>query len=163
MNTIEKDIWDYIDGTCTPQERIRVEKLIAEDAVYQAAYQEFLALDADLLKMDFEEPSMSFTRNVIEAIKTEPIPGSLKSLIDKRIIYGIGAFFGLTFIILFGVLLYSMDWSQSSVNWFAGAKLPAINFESILNSKYLTIFYFADIVLALYILDAFFRKRLLAK
>ncbi|HEY1023806.1 MAG TPA: hypothetical protein VGE26_01475 [Sphingobacteriaceae bacterium] len=163
MNKIEKDIWDYIDGTCTPQDRMRAERLIDTDPAYQAAYQEFLTLDADLLKMDFDEPSMGFTRNVMEALKAEPVPGSLRSLIDQRIVYGIGAFFILTFTVLLGVFLYSMDWSETSASLFSEIKMPAVDLESVLNSKYITIFYFADIVLALYILDAFFRKRLHSK
>lgn len=163
MNTVDKDIWNYIDGTCTAAERLRIEKLIAEDPAYETAYNEYLALDAELLKMDVEEPSMSFTRNVMETIKTEPVPGSLKSLIDKRIIYGISAFFILTFTVALAVLLVSVNWSQSSENWFSQIKMPSVNIDNILDTKYITAFYFADMVLALYILDTFLRKRLLSK
>ena len=162
MNNIEKEVWSYLDGTCTPQERIRIERCIIEDPAYTAMYEELVDLDLQLTKLDFEEPSMSFTRNVMDSIHGLPAPGSLRSIIDKRIIYGIAAFFGLTFIVLFGVLVYSTDWSESS-SLQLNYKLPDIKLTGILNSSYINLFYFAYLVLALYFLDVFLRKRLLSK
>lgn len=161
MKELEKELWNYIDGSCTPAERVRIEKLLDQDPEYRAVYQELLSLDADLMTMDLEQPSMSFTRNVMEAIQGESVPASVQ--IDKRLIYGIGALFGLIFLLVSGILLYSVNWSEQSFQFKVDFTVPPSLTRTLLNSNYLTIFYLADVVLALYILDGFFRKRLLSK
>lgn len=159
MNIIEQRIWDYLDGTCSSEERKAIETLIHTDPVYQAAYQEQKGLHESLSTLDLEEPSMAFTRNVMEMVKLEPLPAA-KSLIDKRIIYGIAAFFLITITILLVVAFGEVNWSEPAS---AAYQLPKIDFSKYLNSKFINLFFFADIVLGLYLLDSFFRKRLVSR
>ena len=128
MNTyIEQQIWNYLDGTCSEQERHHIESLIETDPIYKAAYQELTAINNDFTLLNIDEPSMSFTRNLMEKISLEPVPGSLKSLVDKRIIYGIAAFFLISIAAIFVVVFANLNWSAMSSNSFAEIKLPKVN------------------------------------
>lgn len=164
MNIIEQRIWDYLDGTCNPQERKAIEHLIETDPLYAQSFRELKLLNEDLSAgVELDEPSMSFTRNVMEKIALEPVPGSIKSLIDKRIIYGIAAFFVVTIAALLVVLLSQVDWAQPVKSSIPQYKVPEVDFSQYFNSTFLKTFFFADIVLGLYMLDSVLRKRMFSK
>jgi hypothetical protein len=162
MNSIEEQLWNYIDGTCTADEQNAISKLIASDEAVRLKYNELLALNTEFAAMELDEPPMAFTYNVIEAIRTEQAQVPLKAAINKRIIMGIAIFFVLT---LTGFLVYAftkMDFaSMGSVN--LGVKVPA-NFKmpevSTHFSKPLVEgFMFFDVVLGLFLLDGWLRRK----
>ncbi len=163
MNLIEQRIWDYLDGTDKAQQRELTEQLIISDPLYRQVYDECKSFNSLVSAIDQEEPSMGFSRNVMERINLEPAHASIKSLIDRRIIFGIAGFFLLTITALLGVLFYQIDWSQTT-----GFKMPeftmaAIDSSKYLNSTYINIFFFVDIIIGLYLFDGFLRKRLRSK
>ncbi|MDB5121419.1 MAG: hypothetical protein JWN56_2637 [Sphingobacteriales bacterium] len=161
MNSmIEQQIWDYIDGTCSEQERYHIESLIETDPIYKAAYQELTAINNDFSLLDTDEPSMSFTRNLMDKVKLEPVPGSLKSLIDKRIIYGIAAFFLISIAALLVVVFANITWSEPGTNAFSEITLPKVNYSSYINSTVINCFYIFDLVIGLYFLDSLLSKKL---
>jgi hypothetical protein len=162
MNNIEEQLWNYIDGTCTADERSAISKLIASDEAVRLKYNELLALNKEFAPMELDEPSMAFTYNVIEAIRTEQALVPLKAAINKRIIMGIALFLVIT---LTGFLVFAftkMDFaSLGSVN--IGVKVPA-NFKmpevSTHFSKPLVEgFMFFDVVLGLFLFDAYLRRK----
>jgi hypothetical protein len=106
---------------------------------------------------------MGFTRTVMEKINLEPVPATLKSLIDKRIIFGIAAFFLFTITALLGVLFYQIDWSQTAEFKMPEFTTPAIDSGKYLNTNYINIFFFVDIIIGLYLFDGFLRNRLKSK
>ncbi len=163
MNSIEERIWNYIDGTCSLQERKKIEELIESDPDYKFTYNELKAAEFDFKLLDLEEPSMSFSRNVMEKVKLETAPGTFKSLVDKRIIYGIAAFFLISIIILLAVTFYQIDWSETVSLKLPKYKLPEINLSPLWESRFIKTFFFTDIILALYVLDSVLRKRLRTK
>lgn len=163
MNIMEQRIWDYLDGTCNEQERKRTEQLLATDSAYQAAYAELENLHQDLAKIELDEPSMSFTRNVMDQVASMPVPGSVKSLVDKRIIYGIAAFFLVSIRVLLIMIFKQIDWVQPVRVALPEYKLPEVDYSFYLNSTYLRLFFFADIVLGLYLLDGMLRKKVLSE
>lgn len=163
MNLIEQRIWDYLDGTDTPQQRELTGQLIKSDPLYRQVYDECKSFNTLISATDQDEPSMGFTRNVMERINLEPVPASFKSLIDKRIIFGIAAFFLFTITALLGVLFYQIDWSQTSGFKMPEFTMPAIDSSKYLNSTYINIFFFVDIIIGLYLVDGFLRKRLRSK
>lgn len=163
MNLIEQRIWDYLDGTGTVQERELTERLIESDPIYQQVYEECKSFNRIVSEADLDEPSMGFTRNVMERIDLEPLPANLKSLIDKRIVFGIAAFFLFTITALLGVLFYQIDWSQTAEFKMPEFTLPAIGTDKYLNSTYINIFFFIDIIIGLYLFDGFLRKRMNSK
>jgi anti-sigma factor RsiW len=163
MNIMEQQIWDYLDGTCSEQERKKIAQLIETDPAYQMAYADLEKLHRDLSGMELDEPSMSFTRNVMDQVKSLPVPGSIRSLIDKRIVYGIGGFFIFSIMLLLTSVFSQIDWSQPARSALPELKVPQLDYTSLAGSTYLRVFFFADLVLGLYILDSVMRKKLLSK
>lgn len=158
MNTVEQRIWDYLDGTCTSQEAVVIRQLIESDPVFRATYEELQTIDLDLEQLELEDPSMGFSRNVMECIKLEPNPGSIKSLIDKRIINGIAGFFMITILVLLGLVLANTDWSKvSGMGLTDTMKMP--DPHQYLNSTVVKGFLFFDLIAGLYFMDSYLRRR----
>jgi hypothetical protein len=156
MNTIEEQLWNYIDGTCTPVERLEIEAKLAVNIQYHSLYQELLKVNEELNKIDFEEPSMSFTRNVMEKVNLELKPVALQTKVDNRIIYSIGAFFVLSLVAIFGYALATSDFNLKF-------NMPTMNFSfdsgKYINRTSLQIFLFVDVIIALIYLDGVLRKK----
>jgi magnesium-transporting ATPase (P-type) len=159
MNNLEERIWDYLDGTGTEEEREFTKLLIGSDPEFRALYEELRSIHLTVSSLDLDEPFMSFNRNVMEKIQLEAVPGSVKSLIDKRVIYGITAFFLITITALLGVLFYQIDWTRQTSFDMPEYKMPEIDTSNYLNSTLINIFFFADIILVLYLFDGFLSKR----
>jgi len=111
----------------------------------------------ELLKgMELEEPSMSFTRNVMEQVKLEKLPVSLKTRVDNRIIYGIAAIFG---VFIAGVIIYAI------ANTTTSYKLPElkVDFSEVvgktLTPGFLIAFLFVDVIIALVYFDSILRRK----
>ncbi len=156
MNTIEEQLWNYIDGNCTIAEKNIIEAKIKANLQYSIVYNELLFLQNELRSLEFEEPSMSFTRNVMEQVNLELKPVALKTKVDNRIIYSIGGFFILSIVAIFGYVIANVDLSLKF-------DLPQMNlnfYESkIVTPTSIRIFLIVDLVLALLYIDSFLRKR----
>lgn len=163
MKDIEQKIWDYLDGTCSEQERKLTAQLIENDPEYRSVYEECQSVHLNISATELDEPSMSFTRNVMEKLQMEPVPGLVRSLIDKRIIYGIAAFFLITITGLLGLLFYQIDWSQYVTSGMPNYQIPEIDISKYLNTNLIYVFFFADIIAGLYLFDGFLRKRTRSK
>lgn len=160
MNTIEQRICDYLDNACTVQERKAIEALIATDPAYRSVYDELIAVNGYFSKMELDEPSMGFTRNLMEKLRTEPVPGSLKQLIDKRIIYAIAGFFLLTILVLLLMMFSQVNWAAPLNPDLQAYSLPDVNIGSYINNTMINCFFFIDVILGLYVLDGLLRKKL---
>ncbi len=161
MKEIEQELWDYIDGVSTPGEQLETEDRIRRDPAVAVRYRELLSFHADITGLEPEHPSMGFTRKVMDAVRREPRPEPV--MLDKRLVIGISAFFGVVFLVFFTVLLCSVNWSGESVGFTVDLSIPPAVYKTVFDRKYLTVFYLADVVLALYFVDGFLRKRLLSK
>jgi hypothetical protein len=163
MNTMEEKLWNYIDGTCSDQEKKAIDIWIAQDEVYQRKYEELLALNREFSKMEPDEPPMAFTYNVMEAIRAEHAQQPLKAGIDKRIIKGISGFFIVSILLL---VVYVLSTTRVAPVNFSGhlpdsLKLPDI--KNYLSKPVLEGFVFFDLVLGLFLFDAYLRKRSVSK
>jgi hypothetical protein len=104
-----------------------------------------------------EEPSMRFTLNVMEEIAQSQITPATRTYINKKIIYGVGAFF-LTLIA--GLLVYTF----AQINWTANTSetLPFetgyIDWPMLFSSSYVKVFMMINIVLALMMLDKYLHR-----
>jgi hypothetical protein len=157
MKTIEEEIWAYIDGTCNPREKDSIAIKIASDNNYAVTYKELLKLNELMLSNDLEEPSMSFSRNVMEAVALEVAPKKLKTKVDNRIILGIGAFFSLS---ILSLLVYAIAVSDISTSDFQMPRLDVnINFSQYLTPGLMKIFLFFDLMLALVYFDRLLRRK----
>jgi len=163
MNSIEEILWNYIDGLCTPEEQKIIDTLIAEDEAYRLKYHELLKLNQEFSAIELDEPSMAFTYNVMETIRTENARVPLKAAINKKIIIGIALFFALTLMALLLFVFTSVKWAGIAphVNLAYTFKMPAIDAGTAKIA--LEGFVFFDVILALYLLDAYFRKKTAAR
>lgn len=160
MNSIEEKLWAYIDGTCTPAEREQLSALIEHDAEYRQQYEELLQLHNEFGSLELDEPPMALTYNVMEQIRTQEASVPLKAAINKRIIYSIAAFFVLTITVLLIFALRDINWSSGSNNTVQlqdKLKLPQVN--NLFTGRWMQGFLFFDVVLGLFLLDSYLRRR----
>ena len=164
MNTIEEQLWNYIDGTYTTDEQRSISKLITVDEVYRNKYAELLALNTDFANLELEEPPMAFTYNVMEAVRAEAAMVPLKAAINKNVIR---ALVGVFLIMIASLIVYAL----MMVNWHAGDtgqafKLPDIQMPAMsgaFKSGVFKGFIFFDIVLVLFFGDTYLRRLRTAK
>ncbi|GGH12234.1 anti-sigma factor family protein [Pedobacter zeae] len=155
MNTIEQQLWEYIDGTLDETTKKTVEEKIMSDPEIKTQYEDLLKLNSVLGTLDLDEPSMSFTRNVMESVSTLPAPVAMKTQVDKKIIYCIGGFFVISLLALFGYVLYHSNISMPKFNVNLNYNLDQYITPTVLYS-----FLFFDLVIGLVFLDLFLRKRI---
>ena len=163
MNTMEEKLWNYIDGTCSEEEKKAIDILIAQDEVYRRKYQELLALNQEFSKMELDEPPMAFTYNVMEAIRAEHAQQPLKAGIDKRIIKGISGFFIVSILLLVIYALSTLRLSSANISVHLPDSLKLPDVKNYLNKPVLEGFLFFDVVLGLFLFDAYLRKRGVSK
>lgn len=169
MNTqqsIEERLWDYIDGLAVPEERSDIEQLIERNIEWRNKYHELLEVHQLMSNsLELDEPSMRFTQHVMEDIAKYQIAPAASSYINKRIIWGIAAFFILTIV---GFLIYGLG----QVNWSAGngetnalpfnmdaSRINNLDFSKLFNSTYTSIFVMVNAVLGLALLDMYLGKK----
>jgi hypothetical protein len=163
MNTIEEKLWNYIDGTCLEEEKKAIDMLIVQDEVYRRKYEELLALNKEFSKMELDEPSMAFTYNVMETIRAEHALTPLRSGIDKRIIKGIAGFFILSILFLMIYVLSTLHLSPVNISAQLPDSLKVPDIKNYFNFRVLEGFLFFDLVLGLFLFDAYLRKRGVSK
>jgi len=160
MNTIEQQLWDYIDGNLDATEAKSLEEKISKNAKIKLQYEELLSLNIAFGKIELDEPSMSFTRNVMESVSLAPAPVALKTKVNTRIIYGIGGFFIFSLVALFGYALFNLDFKTTDFD----LKLNAdFNWEKYISPTVLYSFLFADLVIGLIFMDYLLRKKMATK
>jgi hypothetical protein len=152
QQNFEKQLWGYIDGLSSHEERTSIEKLLQSNIEWKNKYHELLELQQLLRSSELEQPSMRFTKNVMEEIAKFHIAPATKNYINNRIIWGIGAFF-ITLIV--GFLIYGfaqMDWN------FQDDSKPIVDFSKvnygkIFNNNLVNVFMMVNVVLGLVLLD----------
>lgn len=157
MKPIEERLWDYIDGLSSPEERIAIGQLLQTDPSVKQLHEEFLAISNSLTFSELEEPSLRFTKNVMEQVALEPAPKALHTRVDKRIINAIAGFFIVTLSVLVIFSLTQINWSTS----FEGFdfSIPQIDWTKYFSNWVLQAFLIGDIVLGLYMLDRWLHQR----
>ena len=163
MNTIEEKLWNYIDGTCSNEERKAIDILIAQDEVYRRKYGELLALNQEFSKMELDEPSMAFTYNVMEAIRAEHAQQPLKAGINKGIIKGISGFFIVSIALLLILAISNVHTGSANISVHLPDSLRLPDIKNYLSKPVLEGFLFFDIVLGLFLFDAWLRRKNVSK
>jgi hypothetical protein len=165
MNSMEEQLWNYIDGSCTPAEQQAITTLIAQDEAYRIKYNELLKLNQEFNTMELDEPSMAFTYNVMETIRTENAMKPLKAAINKRIIWGIAAFFIVTIAALVIFALSTVNWTVPAgntgfdVNIKMPEQLDSNHVKSFFSGSVVKGFLFFDLVMGLFLFDAWLRRK----
>lgn len=164
QSDMDARLWDYIDGNGNAEERSFVEQLIESHIEWKAKYKELLEVHQMVSgNLELEEPSMRFTRNVMEEIGKYQIAPAAKNYINKKIIWGIGIFFLATIV---GFLIYGL----SQINWSQGYTIDSkyditkIEWSKFFNNTYTNVILMVNSVLGLMLLDMYLgkKKKLLA-
>ncbi|MDP4265447.1 MAG: hypothetical protein Q8941_23180 [Bacteroidota bacterium] len=155
---MEERLWNYIDGSCDAGEKSVIDKLLENKAAWKLKYHELLEINEMLQSSGLEEPSLRFTKNVMEEIAKLHIAPATKTYINKKIIWGIAIFF-ITLII--GFMIYGfgqIDWTATS-----DSKLPVdfskVDYSKIFNNTYVNAFMMINVVLGLFLLDRYFANK----
>lgn len=169
MNTeenMEDRLWDFIDGLSSPAEKTAVEAQIAADAEWQQKYKELLNVHQLMSGSELDEPSMRFTRNVMEEIARHQVAPATKTYINKNIIRGIGGFF---ISLITGLLVYffaQLKWSSPGASGGPALKMPSIDlgldkvdYGKLFTSLPITLFMLVTVVLGLFVLDMYLQRR----
>lgn len=150
---MEERLWEYIDGICPPEAASVTSKLIAENLQWRHKYQELLEIQQLLQSSELEQPSMRFSKNVMEEIARQQIAPAARSYINYRVIWGIAIFF---FVIIGGLLLYGfgqIDWSAPASSENLPVDLNKLDYSVLFNNTYINIFMMLSVILGLMFLD----------
>jgi hypothetical protein len=160
QNDIEVRLWEYIDGLSSNEEKTVIEKLVSENAEWKAKYHELLAVHQSLNLVELEEPSLRFTKNVMEEIAKYQIAPATKTYINSKVIWGIGLFF-LTMIV--GFLVYGIgqiDWTTAGDSKSTlGVDLTKIDYSQMFNSNLMNGVMMLNVVLGLVLLDRYLSNK----
>jgi hypothetical protein len=169
---MDERLWDFIDGLSSPSEKAALEGLIAVDRVWRIKYHELLELHQTMASAELEQPSLRFSKNVMEEIARYHVAPATKSYINKNIIRGIGAFFLVT---IAGFLVYSLcqfyaadqvvapdNNSPGMISKYGHAiqnRVDAVNWSGIFNNTYTNIFIMVNMILGLMLLDMYLTRK----
>ena len=155
----EARLWEYIDGSGEVAERSVIEKLVAGNKVWREKYHELLELHQVMQASDLEEPSMRFTKNIMEEISKLSIAPAAKSYINKKVIWGIGGFM---IAMIVGFLIYGVaqiNWSEGNSDSLNGFDFTQIDYSKMFNNNLMNVFMMLNIVAALIFLDRYLANR----
>ncbi len=155
MNNMEEKLWDYIDGTCSEEERLAIAALIEKDESWRKAFNDMLEINSDISALTFEEPSMAFSYKVMEGIRAHEAARPLKTATNNYIISAIAGFFIFSIVVLIVYLLFGIPQSVGSGS--VNLKLP--DFSALASTSAIKIFFYADVMLLLFLVDAFLRRK----
>jgi hypothetical protein len=159
--SIELRIWEYIDGISSAEERSAIEQLLVEHAAWREKYRELLSVHQMLDGTELEHPSMRFTRNVMEEIARLQIAPATKNYINKKIIWGIAAFFITVIVGFLGYGLSQIDWSAGTTGneKVLGINFTEVDYSLVFNNNFVNGFIMLNILLGLFLLDRFLAQR----
>lgn len=154
----EERLWEYIDGFSSAEEKTVIEQLLESNAEWRAKYRELLGIQQLLQSSELEEPSMRFTKNVMEEISKLHIAPATKTYINKNIIRGLAIFF-ITMIV--GFLVYGfgqIDWTVQG-----DSKLPVdlskVDYSKMFSNDWVNAFMMINVILGLFLLDRYLANK----
>lgn len=152
QQNIEQQLWSYIDGFSSHEEKSSIKKMIETNLEWKNKYHELLEIHQLVNAADLEQPSMRFTKNVMEKIAQYHIAPATKNYINKKIIWGIASFF---ITLIAGFLIYAF----AQVDWnFQDNSKPLIDFSTVdiskvFNNNFVNGFMMVNVLLGLVLLD----------
>jgi hypothetical protein len=158
---IEERLWDFIDGSAGESEKSAIEQLIATNIEWKNKYTELISVHQSIYSSELEEPSLRFTKNVMEQIARFHVAPATRSYINRRIIWGI---FGFFILMIVGFLVYGFAQLKLSnpglpdiISQYNFSK--RIDFSKFFNSTYTNIFMLVNVILALILTDMYLQRK----
>jgi hypothetical protein len=158
QRSIEERLWEYIDGFATPDEQSVIEQLLKENAGWKSKYSELLKTEELLRSSELEQPSLRFTKNVMEEISRLHIAPATKTYINKKIIWGIATFF---FVLITGFLIYGFAQMQWNVPSDSGVlkKVNSFDFSKMFSNTWVNVFMMLNVIVGLFLLDNYLTNK----
>ena len=155
---IELQLWEYIDGTCTGADKERIALFIANDAVWREKFDTLTALHIDIEEMmEIKQPSMRFTKNVMEAVSRAHIAQPTKTYINRSIIRGIAAFFIAAITIMLTYTFTTTRWSSHESAISSSWGLSRLG--GFMSSPVINVVIAINVVLLLVLVDTLLRRK----
>lgn len=153
--SIEQQLWSYIDGFSSTQEKTAIEKSIATNLEWKNKYHELLEIHQLMNSSELEQPSMRFTKNVMEKIAQYHIAPATKNYINKRIIWGIAGFFItlLAVFVIYGFAQVNWTSSNSSNLPIDFSKISQVDYSRIFSNNFVNGFLMVNVLIGLVLLD----------
>ena len=160
ISELEIRLWEYIDGSSNEQERSTIEKLIAENAEWKAKYQELLEVHQSIHLVELEQPSLRFTKNVMEEIGRVYIAPAAKQYINTKIVWGIGIFFITVIVSFLAYGFAQIDWSSDpGVKSDLIDKVVEADYSKMFNNTFVNVFMMLNVVLGLMLFDRYLNNK----
>jgi hypothetical protein len=158
---MEERLWDFIDGIAGEPEKSAIEQLIATNTEWKNKFKELMAVHQLMESSDLDEPSLRFTKNVMENIARFHVAPATRSYINKRIIWGIFGFFMLMILgfIVYGFAQLNLS-NQGSTDILSQYNFSKrIDFGKIFTSTYTNIFMLINVILGLVLMDMYLQRK----
>ena len=155
---MEARLWAYLDGQS--EETSEIEDLLQENKEWKEKYGELLELQTLMKDVELEQPSLRFTKNVMEEIARQQIAPAAKAYINKNIIWGIAAFFITVIIGFLGYAFSQITWTadQMTSNGI-GNYLNGVDYSKMFSNHFVNGFMMLNVVLGLFLLDRFLNMK----
>jgi hypothetical protein len=155
-NDMESRLWEFIDGLADEGQRSAIEQLIAENAAWRMKYEELTELHQSINLVELDQPSLRFTKNVMEEIARLSITPAAKNYINSKIIFGIGGFFGTVLIAFLVYAISQIKWTGASDSTSAfGFDLSKADYSAIFSNSFVNGFMMVNVILGLMLLDRY--------
>ncbi len=154
---IELLLWEYINETCSASDRERISQLVANNPGWHAMYQELTALHASIAgNIESEQPSMRFTKNVMDTIAQTHVAPAARNYINTKLIKGIAGVFICSIV---SMIVYTV--AQSPEQTGNGAAFGGFKFNTgnQFNSTIFNVSIMVNIIIALLFLDSVLRRQ----
>ena len=152
---IEQQLWAYIDGISSYEEKTSIEKMLQSNLEWKNKYHELIEIHQLMNSAELEHPSMRFTKNVMEEIAKLHIAPATKNYINKKIIWGIAGFF-FTLIAVFLIYGFSqVEWTSASDSKYSVdlSRLSQVDYSKVFNNNFVNAFMMVNVLLGLVLLD----------
>jgi hypothetical protein len=158
---IQMQVWEYVDGLCNAEDQVRIAKLIANDEVWKAEYEAIVQLHQGLETFtEVEQPSMRFTKNVMEAVAHTGMARPTRSLVNTNIIRGIAAIFIISVVAMLGyAFAHTGGAGGRTINFAAPIDQLRNKMAPIGNSNIWQYIWWCNALLAVVLADSLLRKK----
>jgi len=163
QQNIELQLWAYIDGLCNDNDKAYVENKIATDLQWKTQYNQLISLHTTIFaNKDLEQPSMRFSKNVMDIIEQDAIIPAKRQYLNPFIIRGIFAFFILSLISFLTYSLFTADWSHTNSRIANTTSLSQFSFGKLFNNEFFNLLIWINIVIGLLLVDTLLRRKRLS-
>jgi len=160
----EEALQRYLDGSCSDIESNEIAKKIETIPAWKQSFESLSEIHGLLQNnWDTQQPSMRFTKNIMEAIEAIPIAKPTREYINPMIAWLLGGLLGS---LLVGVTVYAFslaDWSSSNSTdgMFSLKKvsLPELPWQKLFNSNTTMLLMVITLFLGLILMDQFLRSK----